>query len=80
MHKGDNKDDDNDDDDNEEEEEEKKNAIKGIHVYLFFLTLKQMFILLQAYSVYVCCSTVSGIQDESYCWLHQGTLVSCYKI
>jgi hypothetical protein len=40
MHKGDNKDDDNDDDDdNEEEEKEKKNAIKGIHVYLFFLTL-----------------------------------------
>jgi hypothetical protein len=49
MHKGDNKDDDNDN----EEEKEKKNAIKGIHVYLFFLILIQMFILLQAYSVYV---------------------------
>ena len=34
MHKGDNK----DDDDNEEEKEE-KNAIKGIHVYLFILIL-----------------------------------------
>ena len=36
MHKGDNKDDDDDDDD---EMEEKKNAIRGIHVYLFILII-----------------------------------------
>jgi hypothetical protein len=35
MHKGDNK----VDDDDDKEEEEKKNAIKGIHVYLFILIL-----------------------------------------